>query len=151
MTLIDSIEIRAMPEKVFRWLINLKEKADYQSWHPDHVDLRWIKGEPFAKGSSACFEEYIHGRLHKFTFLCTKVLSDKMIEYRPMFPWSILMSKGTFVLEPKGQGSCTFTATISLRLDQLYRKLTRSQLETLRQHRKEEGENLKKMLEVNGN
>jgi uncharacterized protein YndB with AHSA1/START domain len=150
-TLTDSIEVRAAPEKVFRWLTNLKQKADYQSWHPDHVDLRWTKGEPFAKGSIAYFEEYIHGKLHKFTFLCTKVVPDKLIEYRPLFPWSIFMPKGTFVLEPKGQNSCTFTATISLRVGPLYRKLVRSQLQTVKQHMKEEGEILKKILEGTGN
>jgi len=149
--LTDSIEVRATPEKVFRWFTNLKEKADYQSWHSDHVDACWTKGEPFEKGSIACFKEYIHGQLHRFTFLCTKVVPDKVIEYKPLFPWSILMSKGAFILEPKGHDSCIFTATISLRLNPLFRKLAGSQLEALKQHMKEEVENLRRILDANGN
>ena len=43
----DVIEIKASPEEVFAWLINIKTGKDYQAWHPDHVDWQWIKGEPF--------------------------------------------------------------------------------------------------------
>lgn len=149
--LTDSTEIKATPEKVFQWFRNMKEKADYQSWHADHVDVCWTKGKPFEKGSIAWFKEYIHGRLYKFTFLCTEAVPGRIIEYRPLFPWSIIMSKGAFILEPKGHDSCIFTATISLRLVPLLWKLLRSQLEALKQHMKEEGENLKKILNANCN
>jgi len=151
LVLTDSTEIRSTPEKVFRWFKGLREKADYQSWHPEHVDVCWAKGEPFEKGSIARFKEYIHGQLYTFTFLCTKVVPNRMIEYRPLFPWSVVMSKGAFALEPKGQDGCIFTATISLRLGPLCRKLVRRRLEALKQHMKEEGEILKKLLEANGN
>jgi len=150
-TLTDSIEIRATPAKVFNWFLNLKGKAAYQSWHPDHVDLRWTRGEPFAKGSIVYFEEYIHGKLHKASFLCTKVVPNKMIEYRPLFPWSIFMPKGTFIMEQKRQRNCIFTATICFRLGSLFRKFGRNLIDSLKQHMKEEGENLKKILEGNGN
>jgi hypothetical protein len=43
----DSIEVKASPEKVFQWLTQrMKDKESYRAWHPDHVDIRWIKGEP---------------------------------------------------------------------------------------------------------
>lgn len=74
-TLKDSIEIKAAPEKVFEWLTNLRDKESYQTWHPDHVECIWVKGEPFQKGSIVYFEEYIHGKLHKAKFLCTKSLT----------------------------------------------------------------------------
>ncbi len=150
MVLTDSIEIRAAPEKVFNWFKNLKGKADYRSWHPGHVDVCWTKGEPFEKGSIARFEEYLHGRLHRFTFVCTKVVPSRVIEYRASFPWSIVMTKGAFVFEPRGHNSCIFTATIYLRLGPLSRKLAQSYLEAIRQHMKEEGESLKKILEEGG-
>ena len=45
-TLKDSIEIKATPEKVFEWLAQRFESKDkYRAWHADHVDIRWIKGE----------------------------------------------------------------------------------------------------------
>jgi len=149
--LTDSIEIRATPDKSFQWFKNLKEKADYQSWHPDHVDARWTKGEPFEKGSIAWFKEYIHGQLYTFTFLCTRAVPDRMIEYRALFPWSIVISKGVFIFEPKGHDSCVFTATISLRLGPLSPQLFAGRLAAVKNHMKEEGESLKKILEANGN
>ncbi len=150
LVLTDSTEIRASPERVFRWFKGLKGKADYQSWHPDHVDVSWTKGEPFEEGSVARFKEYLHGQLYTFTFLCTRVVPDRTIEYKPLFPWSVVMSRGSFVFEPKGEDSCTFTATITLRLGPLCQKLFRRRLEAVRQHMREEGEILKRLLESNG-
>ena len=71
-TLKDSREIHATPEKVFKWLVqSLKDKKSYQAWHPDHVDIRWIKGEPLQEGSIVYAEEYLHGDLHKLKFRIT--------------------------------------------------------------------------------
>ena len=55
-TLKDSIEIKATPEKVFEWLVQrMKDKESYQAWHPDHVDIRWIKGEPLIRKELSWF------------------------------------------------------------------------------------------------
>jgi len=147
-TLEDSIEIKATPEKVFDRLTHLfREKEDYQSWHPDHVDLYWIRGKLFEEGSIGYCEEYLHGEIHKFKFLCTKVVPNRMIEYRPMFPWSIFWPRSTFVVEPKGEKSCIFSATGYLRAGPLFKKLGRNRLEAIKKHMKEEGENLKRLVE----
>ena len=146
-TLKDSIEIKAAPEKVFEWLTNLRDKESYQTWHPDHVECIWVKGEPFQKGSIVYFEEYIHGKLHKVKFICTKRIKDRLIEYRPLFPWYLFMPKCDFIMEPLGEDSCTFTATIKLRVGPLYKKFGKRHLDSINQHMKEEGENLKKILE----
>ena len=61
-TLKDSIEVMATPKKVFEWLLQrMKNKESYQAWHPDHVDILWIKGEPFQEGSIIYAEECLHG------------------------------------------------------------------------------------------
>jgi len=146
-TLEDSIEIKTTPEKVFEWLIQLRHKEAYQAWHPDHVDIHWIKGEPFQIGSIVYFEEYLHGRLHKVKFLCTKIVPNREIEYRPLFPWSIFTPKSSFVMEPKGKKSCIFTATSYLRLGPLFLKIAKKRLDATMKHIKEEGENLKRILE----
>ena len=65
MTITDSIKIKAPPEKIFSFLIGLKDTESYKAWYPDHVVMRWIKGEPFTEGSIAYFEEYLHGKIHK--------------------------------------------------------------------------------------
>ena len=148
----DSIEINATPERVFEWLVQrFKDKESYQAWHPDHVDIRWIKGEPLQEGSIIYAEEYLHGDLHKLKFRITKIVPNRVIEYRSLFPLSILAPGNTFLIEPKGENSCIFTAMGSLRLPVwLFKKLHKkhkNKIEATEQHMKEEGENLKRALE----
>jgi hypothetical protein len=151
-TLRDSIEIKATPEKVFEWLIQrFKDKESYRAWHPDHVDIRWIKGEPLQEGSIVYAEEYLHGDLHRLRFRVTKIMPNRVIEYRALLPLSILAPVNKFIIEPKGENRCTFTAIGSLRLPRwLFKKLHRKhehKIEATEQHMKEEGENLKRALE----
>jgi len=87
----DSIEVEAPPQKVFDWLLQrMKDKESYQAWHPDHVDILWIKGEPLQEGSILYAEEYLHGDLHKLKFRITKIVPNRVIEYRSLFPLSLL-------------------------------------------------------------
>jgi len=147
-TLKDSIEIKARPEEVFEWLLQrFIDKKAYQAWHPDHVDVRWIKGEPLQEGSIIYAEEYLHGELHKLKFIITKLVPNRVIEYRPLFPLSIFAPGNAFLVEPKGENGCIFTATGSFRAGPLFRKLAKNRIEATKQHMKEEGENLKKALE----
>ncbi len=148
----DSIEIEATPEEVFECLVQrLKDKESYQAWHPEHVDIRWIKGEPFQKGSIIYAEEYLHGILHKLKFRITKIVPNRVVEYRSLFPLSILSPGNAFLIEPKGENSCNFTATGSLRIPRsLFKRLYKNhknKFEATEQHMKEEGENLKKLVE----
>ena len=74
-TLQDSIEVKSSPEKVFQWLTQrMKDKESYKAWHPDHVDIRWIKSEALQEGSILYAEEYLHGDLHKLKFRITKTV-----------------------------------------------------------------------------
>lgn len=152
----DSIEVKATPEKVFNWLVQrMKDQESYQAWHPDHVDIRWIKGEPLQKGSILYAEEYLQGDLHKLKFRITRVVPNRLIEYRSLFPLSILSPGNRFLIEPKGETSCIFTATGSLRIPHwLFKKLHKkheNKIEATKQHIKEEGESLKKAVEKGQN
>jgi hypothetical protein len=147
-TLRDSIEIRAASDKVFQWLVQrFNSKEDYQAWHPEHVDIRWIKGELLQEGSVIYAEEYLHGQLHKLKFRITRVIPNKEIEYRALFPLSLFAPGNAFIIEPKGKNDCIFTATGRLRVGPLFKKLGKKQIEATKQHMKEEGENIKKALE----
>ena len=151
-TLQDTIEVKATPEKVYAWLLaRFKDKESYQAWHPDHVDIRWIESEPFQEGSIIYAEEYLHGVLHKLKFRITKIVPNKVIEYRALFPLSIIAPKNTFQIEPKGKNSCIFIATGSLRIPRwLFERLTKkhnNRIEDARRHMREEGENLKRAVE----
>jgi uncharacterized protein YndB with AHSA1/START domain len=148
----DSIEVKASPEKVFQWLTQrMKDKKSYRAWHPDHVDIRWIKSEPLKESSIVYAEEYLHGDLHKLKFRITKIVPNRLIEYRSLFPLSIIAPGNKFIIEPKGQNSCIFTATGSLRIPRwLFVRMHKKhahKIEATQQHMKEEGLNLKKALE----
>lgn len=150
MILRDSIKIKAPPEMIFNFLTELKDDDSYRAWHPEHVVMHWIRGKPFEKGSIAHFEEYLHGKLHKAKVICTKVVPNRLIEYRPLFPLSILFPRNQFILEPLDDGGCIFTASLVIRTGPLGRKLMRRQMEGVKRHMKEEGENLKAILESSG-
>ena len=148
----DSIEIKATPEKVYDQLIQyFRNKENYQSWHPDHVDVRWIDGEPMKEGSTVYAEEYLHGRLHKLKFVITKVIPNKQIEYKPPFPLSIFAPGNSFILEFSSDNHCIFTALARYRAGPLFKKLAKKQIEATGKHIKEEGENLKSAVEKTGN
>jgi hypothetical protein len=112
--------------------------------------MRWIKGGPFQEGSVVYFEEYLHGKIHKGKFICTKVIPNRLIEYKPPFPLSVFFPKNQFIIELIDDGNCIFTATGILRMGPLGKKLSRKQVEGVKRHMKEEGENLKAILEKGG-
>ena len=150
-TLKDSIEIKTTPEKIFSGLIKVFSSEEYfKKWHKDHIKCQWLKGKPFEEGSILYVEEYLHGELHKMKFLGTKVEPNRKIEYKLLFPMSIICPKGSFIIEPKGE-SCIFTAILSFRFGWLFSRIAKSRLKAIKTHMKEEGENLKRLLEKREN
>jgi hypothetical protein len=115
------------------------------------VAFRWIKGKPWQEGSVAYAEEYLHGKLHKFKFLIKKVVANRQIELVPLSRFlRIYFPRNTLLIEPR-DGSCVFTASGVLRVGRVAKLLAKSKLEqglsSVRKHMKEEGENLKRILE----
>ena len=151
--LTDSIEIWTTPEKIFEFFSKLVDDESYRTWHPDdHVAMRWTKGPPWKDGSVVYAEEYLYGKLHKLTFVITKVVPNKEIEYVPVSRFlRRYFPKNTFSIEPKS-ASCVFIATVHFRLPLLPRLLAKKSVErglsSVRKHMKEEGENLKRILEA---
>jgi hypothetical protein len=150
-TLEDSIEIKTAPERVLNGLIKVFSSDEYfKRWHKDHVKCQWTRGKPFEIGSVLYVEEYMHGELHKMKFLGTKLDPNRKIEYKLLFPTSIICPKGSFIIEPKGE-SCIFTATLSFRLGWLFSRFAKGRVEAITKHMKEEGENIKAALEAGSN
>jgi len=152
-TLRDSIEIKTTPERIFECLVQfIRDKESYKTWHPEHVDIHWIKGNPTKEGSIVCIEEYLQEYLHKLKFRITKIVPNRMIEYRPLFPLSIIAMGNRFLIEPKGENNCMFTASGRIRFPLwLFKKIHKKhegKLEASEQHMKEEGESLKKAVET---
>ena len=143
-TLSDSIEIKAPPEKVYEWFTHIDQ--NYLDWHPDHVKAIWLTENKMEIGAKLYTEENIHDDLHKITFQCTNVEPNRKIEFKNLFPMSLICPKGSFIFKPKGE-NCLFTATLSFRMGKTLSKIAKKRVGALKNHMREEGENLKRLLE----
>lgn len=94
----------------------------------------------------------LHGALHKLTFRFTKVVPGRLIEYRSLFPVSLIAPGNQFVFEPTPEGACNFTAAGHLRFPRwLFERMHarhKGKIEATQRHMIEEGENLKKAVEA---
>jgi len=148
----DSIEIKTTAQKVFNFLTSIVDDESYRAWHrEDHVSFRWLKGNPWTEGSVLYAEEYIHGKLHKFKFEIVSIVLNKRIEYTPTSRFvRKFFPKNEFIIEQKGE-FCIFTATGTYRVGKLgkifFNKAIENGLSSVKRHMREEGENLKIMLE----
>ncbi len=146
-TLKDSIEVKAPPEKIEDWLRSIDEH--YREWHPDHV--RWVNLDgALDEGKTFYYEEYLNGRIYKSRCRVTSIIRDgkTVIEFvgLPLMD-RILGLRGSFIIEPKN-GTCIVTATISLRFGWIISKLFKGMVGAIQTHMKEEGESLKRILEA---
>ena len=148
----DSIRINAAPEAVFDFLTGIVDNETYRAWHTeDHVSFQWLEGEPWAVGSIARAGEYMHGKVHTLKFVVTDVEPNKRIVYGPV---SRLLRKFTpyneFLIEKDGDG-CLFTASLTYRLGRIGKMFLKKSIDKgffgVKKHMKEEGENLKALLE----
>ena len=138
--------------EIFNFLTGIVDDASYRAWHKDdHVSFRWLKGQPWAEGSVMYAEEYLHGKLHKLKFVVTKIVPNEKIEYTPVSRFiRKFFPKNEFIIEQKGD-SCLFIASGTYRVGWIgkvfFGKAIEKGLSSVRKHMKEEGENLKRILE----
>jgi hypothetical protein len=150
-----SIEIRTSPERIFEFFRHLHLGDNYRRLHPeDHVLIRWVRGKPWEEGSVVYAEQYAHGKLHKLKYIITRVVPNREIEFSPLSRFLRIYFPGnTFSIEPRGYVS-VFTATSQIRVGWLAKKLAGKKLDaalaSARKHIREEGENLKTLLEEPG-
>lgn len=150
----ESIEIRTTPENIFNYLTGIVDDESYRALHnANNVSFRWLKGQAWVVGSIAYAEHYLHGELHKFKFIITKTVPNRHIEYAPtsrlirrFFP------KKEFVIQEKSD-SCLFIASETFRVGWIGKTFFKKAMEngflSARKYMKEEGENLKRILESN--
>ena len=138
----DAIQINVSPEDIFEWLSNLDK--NYRDWHQDHV--KWEFRGGFHEGSICYCEELIHGNLHRMKGRITKLRENRFVEFRFNFPTSLICPGGSFTIEPDENGS-TFVATLSFRFAGVLSRFAKRRMNSVKNHMKEEGQNLKKILE----
>lgn len=139
-------DIDAPPAVVFRFF---EEMADnYTEWHPDHVEFRWVDGDGLAEGSTAYFAERIGDTHHERTVRFLEVDPDEYIEFRPAATIvGLLMPEISFTIDPRGTG-CTLVQRIRIRTGPIGAWLNRREFDAVRTHMREEGENLKRLVEA---
>jgi hypothetical protein len=151
MILEDRTLIEAPPEAIFQFFEKMDE--NYLAWHPDHVAFRWTKGRGLEPGVEFSFEEHIGGKLLRKTVRFTRIVPGRLIEFVPTW-WlmRLLMPRLSFEVRPEGQpegeGASLFIARIRIRTGPIGARLNRREFNAVRQHMKEEGENLKRILEA---
>ena len=118
----------------------------YTDWHPDHVSAEWVHGEPNQVGSILEAVEDLGGTREVLQLEMTSIDPPHGFEYRIRGPISLLLPGGAFAVVSAG-GGARFTATISYRFGRLTECLFNRRTAALRSHMKEEGENLKRIVE----
>lgn len=146
MLLEESTRTSASPSAVYRFFETMDE--NYTRWHPDHVEFRWIDGGGLAKGNEAYFEERIGGKLQRKTVRFTEIDPDRYIEFEPTSRLvALLMPSISFTIDPTSDG-CEVTQRITVRTGPIGARLNRREFDAVRKHMREEGENLKRILEA---
>ena len=147
MLLEEQTRIDASPEDVFRFFEHIERH--YEGWHPDHITFRWTEGSGLEPGNEAYFEERIGGDLKKQTVRYTEVESERYIEFTPTSRLiRLVLPHMSFTFEPDADGS-RVTQRIKVRTGPIGAKLNRREFDAIRLHMREEGENLKRIIETN--
>ena len=153
-TLQDKIEINTSSEKIFEWFAHLDK--NFKSWHPkEHVECRYLKGNPLEEDSILYFEVYLLGKLQKAKYYITNIEPNSRIEFKVGFPLSLFGGRGDYVVEPRGDNSLFIQDTyLGMRIpllgsviDKLIQLLLGRLNEAFKKHMAEEDQNLKRIME----
>ncbi|UCG83474.1 MAG: hypothetical protein JSW38_01240 [Dehalococcoidia bacterium] len=137
----DTVEINTTPDRVWEFWVNMDK--NYRSWHPqDHVLFRWTRGKPMEEGSKKYAEETVGGKLLKLKVVCMDVVPKRKFTLALPFPQS-LFARYEYLIEPRGAK----TAFTYLKYPGFARRGIESAADVGKKHVKEEGENLKTILE----
>lgn len=148
MILKETTDVKASSEEVFRFFEEMEE--NYERWHPDHITFRWTEKGELQQGAEAYFEERIAGKLQRKTVKFVEVTSDRYLEFKPTsFLVGLLMPYISFTIDARPDG-CELTQRIKVRTGPIGARLNKREFNAVRTHMREEGENLKSILENEG-
>jgi len=137
--------IAAPAQRIFLFFDNSEE--NYTRWHPDHITFCWLQDGRQAVGNRFYFEERIHNKHHKHTMRYTKV-ERRVIEFVPdNFLLRLVLRRVRFIIEPVG-AQCRFTQEVQILIGPLGRRLNRASFSAVERHMREEGDNLKALMEA---
>lgn len=149
MILEASTSIDASPEAVFAFFENMD--ANYRRWHPDHVLFRWESEPGLRVGGVFYFEERIGGKLLRKRVRFNRIEPGQLIEFVLTNPlYRLILPRIAFAIQPEDHG-VRVTQTIPIRTGPIGAWLNRREFDAVRVHMREEGENLKRILEAGSN
>jgi hypothetical protein len=145
MLLKETTDVKAPPETVYRFFEEMEE--NYERWHPDHIAFRWTAGSGLQQGAEAYFEERIAGTVQKKTVKFVAVTPDRYLEFKPTsLLVGLLMPHISFTIDAHSDG-CELTQRINVRTGPIGARLNKREFDAVRTHMREEGENLKRIVE----
>ncbi|MEM7110851.1 MAG: SRPBCC family protein [Chloroflexota bacterium] len=147
MILQDSTIINAPATAVFSFFDNMAD--NYTRWHPDHHSYRWVEGNKCETGAIFAFDETVGGERQQKEMRFTNVTVDRYLEFEPTNRFiRLLMPRLSFGMEPVDSNICRFEAKIHLRIGPIAAWLNRREFNAVRQHMREEAENIKQLVEA---
>ena len=137
--------IRAAPADIFAFFSEME--ANYLAFHPDHIEFRWIDAPALTPGVRFFIAERIDGKLLEKIVAFTTVKPNSVIEFAPTNPiFRFFLPRITFRIMQKEMGIIV-TQEIQLRVGPMATWLNSREFDAVRLHMREEGENLKELLE----
>ena len=137
--------IRAHPEKLFAFFLAME--TNYLRWHPDHVCFRWLEKAELRTGAGFYFEERIGGKLLKKTVTFTRIIPGELIEFAPVSKiFALFLPRISFAVS-RGAEGFSVMQEIVIRTGPIGASLNRREFNAVSEHMRQEGENLKRLLE----
>lgn len=144
MKLEASVYIRTTPQAVMAFFRDIE--AQFLAWHPDHI-LFHRESPGLKVGGSFYFEEWIGGKLLKKRVRFTRV-ERNLIQFAPINPlFRLFLPYIAFQISAESNG-IRVTQTIKIRTGPLGAWSNRREFSAVRVHMREEGENMKRLLET---
>jgi len=148
----ESIEITTTPENLFSYLTSIVDDASFKTLNADNISFRWQQGDPWSVGSIAFAEKYLHGKPHRFRFIVSNIAPHRHIEFMPTSRlMRMFFPKKEFIIEQTDDG-CRLISSATFRIGWIGKKLFKKSIDDglshFKAYLKEEGKNLRKLLEA---
>jgi Polyketide cyclase / dehydrase and lipid transport len=100
------------PETV--WAFFSEMDQHYTQWVPEHLDWRWLRGNPLEPGSIWYADEWIGPLRISTRFFVDDADPGRFFSYRIAFPASLIGARGSFRLEATATGGCDVVEQVHL-------------------------------------
>ncbi len=109
---VEQSHLPVPPARVWRFFVEEVEDS-YHRWHGEHLQWRWLRGQPLSLGSTWFADEWV-GRLRVSSrFVVSAAEPERFFAYKLCFPSSLVRARGSFRFEPE-DGGCRLTQAVRM-------------------------------------